>query len=30
MSILSLKNIEKNFVAIQALIGVSFDINKIK
>ena len=30
MSILSLKNIEKNFGAIQILIGVSFDINKIK
>ena len=28
MSILSLKNIEMNFGAIQALTGVSFDINE--
>ena len=28
MTILSLKNIEKNFGAIQALTGVSFDINE--
>ena len=28
MSILSLNNIEKNFGAIQALIGVSFDIKE--